>query len=237
MQKSRMAAGSAAALTLALAAGVVATGLGGCASYGTYPPAPQSVALNDPNTLSMQQVMAAGLSWVASKYPPGGRDPAAIAMGEELPEAFAVNLPPTTSYRTYERVVASIGRGALPLSEETSHLPTYHVGYVRVRGDEAQVHIIRPVETLSGAGGAPIPQEIKLQLRGGLGPWRVIGSREWQVGSADVPALNYYRRPAEAAKPTPSKHRTPWQTVKSPPKATEPAAPEPATVSVPEKPD
>jgi hypothetical protein len=193
----------------AVAAGVCGVasvgGLGGCASYETIPAIPKNFALNDPNSVAMEQVMVTGLRWAASKYPPNGESVEAAAV-RDTPIPFAVNLPQGATYRTYERVVGEVGMGAAPLSEETSHLPIYHVSYVRVRGDEAQVHIIRPVASLGASPtGQSVPQEIKLQLRGGLRPWHVIGVREWDVGMAEAPALNFYHRPAEASKPVASK--------------------------------
>jgi hypothetical protein len=223
-------AGLAASLTLA-----------GCASYATYPPVAKNIAINDTNSLGMTQVMTAGLGWVVAKYPPGAKEssPAAEAAAEDCP--FAINLPEPTNRRTYERVAESLGHGARPLSEDTSHLPIYHVSYVRIRGDEAQVHIVRPVPSLGNdPTGAPIVQEIKLQLRGGFKPWTVIAAREWQVGAADVPPLNFYHAAQPAAKPMSSKTSTgafvPNPTANS--RITAPATPrEPDTATAPESPN
>jgi hypothetical protein len=230
MMKAWMSTAAVGAFGLAMAAA------GGCASYETYPAVPKNVALNDPNTVAMEQVMACGLSWVASKYPPSGEGPEATAMG--APETpFAINLPPGSTYRTYERVAEAVGMGARPLSKETAELPTYHVAYVRVRGDEAQLHVIRPVISLSEPGKT-VPQEIKLQLRGGIRPWHVEASREWQVGLAEVPEANYYERPAAAPAAVPSKPQE-HAFVPNPspnPPLSEPTKPEtPATAGVPEK--
>jgi len=202
MNRGRTAVASVCGIA-GLAAGLL-VGVGGCASYETYPAVPKNIALNDPNTIAMTDCMVASLRWVASKYPPNGESMQEAALRTE-PVPFAVNLPPKTGYRTYERVVDEVGRGAVPLSEESAGLPTYHVSYVRVRGDEAQVHIIRPVASLgAGPDGKAIPQEIKLQLRGGLKRWHVIGFREWAVGVAEIPELNYYHKPAQAGKPVKS---------------------------------
>lgn len=224
----------------ALAGLAVSLTLAGCASYATYPAVPKNIAINDTNSLGMTQVMSAGLGWVVAKYPPGAKDASLAAEGaaEECP--FAINLPEPTNRRTYERVAESLGHGACPLSEDTSHLPIYHVSYIRIRGDEAQVNIVRPVPTLGAdPTGAPIVQEIKLQLRGGFKPWTVISAREWQVGNADVPPLNFYHAATPPPQPMTSK-ATQSSFVPNPaanPRITAPPMPrEPETATVPETP-
>jgi hypothetical protein len=199
MNFARFAAVSGLAVSLAAS-------LGGCASYATYPAVPKNIALNDTNSLSMTQVMTTGLTWVVEKYPPVARSEGLGGDAAGDAGAFAINLPEPTNRRTYERVADNVGHGARPLCDESSHLPIYHVSYVRIRGDEAQVHVVRPVATLGNdATGAPVVQEIKLQLRGGMSPWHVIGAREWQVGAAEVPPLNFYHPAPEPAKPLSSK--------------------------------
>jgi hypothetical protein len=167
---------------------------GGCVSYATYPAVPKNTALNDPNTPAMSDVMLTGLRYVAMKYPPGASGDPTEVQPEPTEPTFAVNLPPGISPRAYERITGLVGNGAVPLTPETSHLPIYHVTYLRVRGDQAQINILRPVTELPPTpAGTPVMQEIKLQLRGGLRPWKVITSREWDPGEVELPELNYYK--------------------------------------------
>jgi hypothetical protein len=172
---------------------------GGCVSYATYPAVPKNTALNDPNVPAMEEVMMTGLRFVATKYPPGGRpDPTQPAPAITEPR-FALNLPQGVKPRVHERVAAAVGNGAAPLTPETSHLPIYHVTYLRVRGDEAQLNVVRELTELPRTPtGQPVMQEIKLHLRGGLRPWAVTTTREWDPGLLDLPQLNYYEPVREA---------------------------------------
>jgi hypothetical protein len=190
---------------IALLAGIsLAAFGGGCASYATYPAQPRNIAINDPNFVAMEEVMMVGLRHVVNKYPPGGRQTSfdaaapAPASGEVEEPKLALNLPQGVRPRVYERVARAMGHGTVPLTPEVSHLPIYHVTHVRVRGDMAQINISRPVTDLPPSPtGEAVMQEIKLQLRGGLSPWKVVTTREWDPGIAELPPLNYYRPQGE----------------------------------------
>ncbi len=166
----------------------------GCASYATYPPVPGDTAINNPNTPALGNVMLAALRHVAIKYPPGGETDPAAPMPSESEPRFAFNLPAGVTPAVYERLAHLVGYGAVPLSPDTSHLPIYHITYLRIRGDQAQVSILRPVTELPlMPAGTPVMQEIKLNLRGGLRPWQVVAAREWDPGTeVELPGLNYY---------------------------------------------
>lgn len=209
-----------------------ALGLSACAGYETYPDVPtNNFSMSDPNTTSMPPCMAAALQWVVMKYPPGGQAPEELAMGDAQPRPFTINLPPASTWKTCKRVADDVGMGCRPLTADSTELPVLHVTYVRVRGDEAVVNIIRPVSSLGTTpGGEPVPQEIKVQLRGGINPWHVIAWREWQVGTAEIPELHIVTRPPEE-KLLPSKR------FDAPYLARQPVMPkvgEPATAKVPE---
>jgi hypothetical protein len=191
-----------AAAAVGLALGGLAL-VGGCVSYASYPAVPRNTAINDPNSPAMEEVMVAGLRYAVEKYPPGGRGEGENAGGEGGAEAgggggeagarLALNLPEGLKPTVYERIARRVGSGAAPLTGETSHLPIYHVSYLRVRGDQAQINIVRPVVEMGlTPEGTPVMQEVKLQLRGGLQPWHVITSREWDPGVVDLPPLNYH---------------------------------------------
>ena len=184
---------SRAAALIALTALSAIASLGGCASYATYPAIPRNTALNDPNTPAMADVMIAGLRYAAIKFPPGGKPDPTKPIEAITEPRFAINLPKGTSPKAYERIVKVVGEGAVALTPETNHLPIYHVTYVRVRGDQAQVNILRAISELPPTpSGLPVQQEIKLQLAGGLRPWHVITARDWDPGLAEMPELNYY---------------------------------------------
>jgi hypothetical protein len=167
---------SAAAL-----AAITAATLTGCVNHAHYPPVSGSLGYTNPNTPAVEEVMMAGLRWTATRYP---------AASEEAP--LVINLPEGVRGRVYDRIAAAVPN-AQPLTPDNSHLPIYHVGAIRVRGDRAQVSVFRPV---LGAGpmstGETVYQEIRVDLQGGLSPWHVVSWREWTPGSGDAPALNYY---------------------------------------------
>jgi len=214
----------AAGLAGAMAAAIGAAGLAGCVSYASYPPVEKDVALNDPNVPAMEEVMMAGLQWVGSKHPPEALTPA----GQAEPVRYVVNLPKGVKPSVYRRVAASFGPGAAPVTPENSHLPIYHVDSIRIRGDQANIWILRPAPDVGlTPQGLPVYQEVKLWLRGGLQPWRVVNAIERTPGAGEVPALNYYEpeKPAEvrpsAAPPQPYKPGA----KPAPAKPAQPAAP------------
>jgi hypothetical protein len=169
---------------------VMACGLVGCVSYANYPPVAKDTAVHNVNAPAMEEVMMAGLRWVAQKYPPS---PSSLT-GQPSPMAndVAVNLPGGVKPKVYRRVAAAVP-GGQPLTEENQHLPTYHLSSIRIRGDQANVWILRPVTGLGASPrGGPVYQEIKLWLRGGLAPWHVVSSLEMSPGAVDAPALAFY---------------------------------------------
>lgn len=169
---------------------VVAAGLAGCVSYASYPAVPKNTAINDPNTPAMEEVMMAGLRWIAAKYPPRASSPTGEALGP-APDV-AVNLPKGVKPNVYRRVAAAVP-GGQPLTQQNQNLPTYHVTEIRVRGDQANIWILRPSFDLGAApSGGVVYQEVKLWLRGGLQPWHVVSSLDRTPGSGDTPELAFY---------------------------------------------
>lgn len=193
----------------------------GCVSYANWPPVPDDTALNDPNNPATEQVMMAGLRWAVNKFPPEGdaipadRPPtnpqrSVFARGQEqqiqVPARAAVNLPQGVKPAVYRRVANYAGGlnpagtrydggrgGVVPLTAETANLPTYHIGFVRIRGDEAVVTVFRPVVSMGGQPMASATyQEIKLGLRGGLRDWSVDSIRPYGLGGRPAPETNFY---------------------------------------------
>ncbi len=179
--------------------------LGGCVGWANYPPEEGQTRFISPNEPGMTDIMAAGLKYVANKYPPEGltRARAAATGLEPSTQKFAVNLPEGVRPRLSQRIVQLAGERAVLLTPETEHLPIYHIASLRVRGDEGQVNILRPVPEFGvSPTGEPVYQEITVTLRGGVQPWRVVSHREWSPGSvASIPPLRYYHpdRPTAAA--------------------------------------
>lgn len=165
----------------------------GCVSYASYPPVPKNTAINNPNTPAMEEVMMAGLKWVTTKYPPD----TTVALGTiptDETARMAINLPRDVKPQVYERVAAAVGAGARPVTPENQTLPIYSVTSLRVRGDQANVWILRPVVDMGvRPNGEPMYQEVKLWLQGGLSPWHVVSSIEMSPDSTLVPELAYYQ--------------------------------------------
>jgi hypothetical protein len=195
----------------------------GCVSYANWPPVPDDTALNDPNAPATEDVMLAGLRWAVNKFPPEGSSarlappPPARKRGEPAPAArAAINLPEGVKPAVYRQIAEGAGGtrgGIVPVTAETESLPIYHVGWVRIRGDEAYMTVFRPVVDIAGtATTQKTYQEIRLGLRGGLKPWEVFNVRPWDVGTRPAPAINYYepepvivpRRPSPAPPTSPT---------------------------------
>lgn len=206
---------------IAAAALAFAAGLAGCVSQANWPPVPGDIALNDPNSPATEEVMMAGLRWAINRFPPEGQTteftppprnprPSIFARGQDqpldIPPRAAINLPTGVRPIVYRRVANVAGGldpsgrrfaggqgGIVPVTPDTASLPIYHVGWVRIRGDEAYMTVFRPVASLGDSPtGAPIYQEIRLGLRGGLRPWTVDSVRPWDVGSRPAPELNFF---------------------------------------------
>jgi hypothetical protein len=174
------------------AAGLSVATISGCVSYASYPPAPKNTAINDPNTPAMEELMEAGLKWVVNRYPPGAEG-----------TAFAVNIPKGVKPVVYRHVAAAAG--GQPLTAENSAGPVYHVTSIRVRGDQGNVWIARPVVSLgSTPQGKPVYQEVKLWFQGGLSPWHVVNALDGTPGGIEAPELNFYE-PESAPMAMPSK--------------------------------
>lgn len=165
--------------------------LGGCVGWSSYPAEPGQRVGADPNDMHMTDVMVAGMNWVVRKYPviDESAEPSPDGTVNRVP--FTVNLPPELKPLIHKRTVSRIN-GAVPLTPATQELPTYHIASVRVRGDAAQVNILRPVTTMAAApNGEKVYQEIRVELRGGLKEWTVIGHREWTPTPAS-PTLAFF---------------------------------------------
>jgi hypothetical protein len=228
--------------SLALLAGLsTLVALNGCVSYANWPPVPDNVAVNDPNSPATAEVMTAGLRWAINKYPPEGESatyepPAPRKAGDPpITPRAAVNIPVGIKSGVYQRIAQDVGPGVVPLTPDSQKLPTYHIGWVRIRGDEAYVTVFRPVLAIGGTSTtSPLYQEIRLGLRGGLQPWTVNSIRPWEVGSKGPPEANYYVPEPAAPAPKPSPFGRDAETTYKPgPRAIEAPKPDAKTENAP----
>lgn len=175
----------------AAAAGLAA--LAGCTgvAYDSDPARPATGEGLEPSsaTYTVQNLMAASLDWAVDRHPPppgSGRDAG----------WFAINLPRGLTREQYINVAEMVGDRAAPITPELEHLPTYHVGWVWMRGDEGRVDVFRPVYALS-TGEQEIHQAITLYLHRRFNSWRVERTQPWEPGVVQLPPL-YYLPEAEA---------------------------------------
>jgi hypothetical protein len=168
-------------------------------------------AFGDPNSPPMYQIMGESLRWSIQKYPPGepaaaGGDVAEVGSGA-LPAApggesprIAVSLVPGMYRDHYIRTAQLAGPGVVPLSPETTALPTYFVSRIWVGGDTAKVDLFRPVTRLGNPDGSKVYQGLTINLRGGLRAWHVTSHKVWGIGALEVPEPTYL--PAQSGVPS-----------------------------------
>jgi hypothetical protein len=138
-----------------------------------------------------------------------------------------VNIPKGVKPVVYRHVATAAG--GQPLTPENNKGPVYHVTSIRVRGDQGNVWIARPVVSLgSTPQGKPVYQEVKLWFQGGLSPWHVVNALDGTPGGVDAPDLNFYE-PESTPVVMPSKVDDP--VYKPAPKPVEDQAPKADTAS------
>ncbi len=214
-------------LPLLLLAGALA--FPGCVASTAYPPRPgQEYSAGNVSHPAIEEICIEALRWTLKRYPV----PEPLATPTEDGGVYAINCPQNMNPRVYARIVEACGPAARPLTPETEHLPTYHVGRIVVRADKAEIDIYRPVMNL-GETVEILHQPITLFIEGGLKPWRVQRSRPWAIGAFPLPPANYYqswedqrraRRAGATAEPAPELEPETMEADESP--APETAAPE-----------
>ena len=178
-------------------AGLFAAGLAltavGCQEYASYPSVGGAhVAIRDPNSARMEEMMTSSLRWVLTRYPPpGGR--------------AAINLPVGVSRQTYDQVAAALSKEGIEATpiESGLDLPTYHVARIWLRQTEAKVDVLRPVFELGdGPQGGGFQRGVTIRFRtDGFGPWRVVGTTELELGTIETPVPYYYSSAIDATLP------------------------------------
>lgn len=176
-------------LLLTAGAGVIAAGLvagpGGCAGYDTWPAVKGDTARNDPNVSPMDLVQICGLRWLIENQPPTG-----------YTGPVAVSLPTPVRPEQYRRIVKEIGHNAVPLTAENESLPIYYVEQIRVRMDDGEIDLLKPLPELDKTpDGKPVYQRWTITMKGGIQGWRVTRWREWSRGLAETPEKHFYVEP------------------------------------------
>jgi len=223
--KARTEGTLAALLSLALAAGACNT-----VHHTSYPSSLGVAAMEgeDPNGATLSALMAAAARWSVEQYPPPT-------------EEYALNLPTGLKREWYLATVDAAGPNARPLTDETAHLPTYHIGRIWVRSDRAKVDVTRPVFTL-GETASPLDQTTTVWLRRtGWTSWRVEHTQPWAIGVVPTPEP-YYLPPEPQRHQRARREASPRPGEPSPAPSIEPAGDAPVgtmtevemTVSVPE---
>lgn len=165
----------AALLSLALAAGACNT-----VHHTSYPSSLGVAATpdEDPNGATLAALMSTAARWAVEHYPPPT-------------DEYALNLPQGLKREWYLATVREAGPNARPLTDETAHLPTYHVGRIWIRSDRAKVDVTRPVFTL-GVTSSPLDQTTTVWLRRtGWTSWRVEHTQPWAIGVVPTPEPYY----------------------------------------------
>ena len=180
------------ATRVAAAAGVVLASAG-CTSviYDSNPQGTAAQLEEKPDLAShpVHTLAAVSVGWAVENYPPPDDG------GEAW---FAINLPRGLTREQYIGVATRIGERAAPITPEIEYLPTYHVGWVWMRGDNARVDVFRPVYALT-MGDEPVYQAITLYLHRRWASWRVERTQPWEPGVVELPPVYYL--PAEVVEP------------------------------------
>ena len=165
---------------------VLGTGLGlgfglvGCIGYTTYPAASWQVASDEMNGPPADEIMIASIKWAIDRYEEGSGG------------SVAINLPDVVRDRAYRVIATRSGERAVPMQPGLEDLPTYHLVRLWVRGEKAEVDLLRPVTDIGASPtGNQIVQAVTIYLEGGLHRWRVERARHWYIGTDEVPELHY----------------------------------------------
>jgi hypothetical protein len=163
----------------------------GCTSviYDSNPEGPTVTLDADPDFASatVQNLMATSVGWALENYPP----PTGATGSSGDDGWIAINLPRGLTREQYIGVAGRIGERVAPITPEVEDLPTYHVGWVWMRGDKARVDVFRPVYSLS-RGGEVVNQAITLHLHRRFSSWRVERTQPWSPGVVGLPPVYYF---------------------------------------------
>lgn len=171
---------------LVIGVAACAMGLGGCLNYGNYPPADEWVWWNARETAGLRELMAQSLEYVIQDDLASQPQFATPPAGEPL---AAINIPGGLSPEAYRETAARAHPRAVPLTETRGDLPIYQIGGIRLRGGEARVDVLRPINGLERGVADPVYSGIQITLKGLSGSWRIISTRSREVGTLAEPRL------------------------------------------------
>ena len=183
----RRIVGTVLGFVASVGVGFAASGLSGCATYANYPPIGDDLAVNNPNVRPIPLLMELSLLRVVAMTPVDG--------------AYVINFPEGMTRRDASRVATSVGSDRAMLVGDAgtgARTPTFHVSRVWLRGDRAEVDVVRPA--LSGASHQPVT----VRLVGGVRGWRVDSTKVWPIGLGEAPALHGFGDPAPGPGPVES---------------------------------
>lgn len=152
--------------------GVGVSVLGGCVVNATYPPRAGESATSNVNIAPSPSAMEQGLRSALERHPVEG--------------PFVLNLPRGMEQRVAERIAGAVAPERAVLPDEAmlggTDLPVVHVSRVWIRGDQAEVDVLLPIEG--------VWQAVTVRMRGGTARgYRVEGVREWPPGMIEAPEL------------------------------------------------
>jgi hypothetical protein len=174
--------------------------LTGCALVASWPAIGDDSAVNDPNVSPMPKVIAAGVREAIAKFPPEGE--------------FVVNLPEGLERFRAERIASEISPSARVVDAANQTLPVYHITRVWVRGDRAQVDVVRPLDEPRSW------QRVTVHLRHSLEGWQRSTLKVWPLGMAAPGALYGWLDAGAVGDPPAYLDTTPPATNSNPPPAT-----------------
>jgi len=159
-----------AAISFALTAA-----LWSCAPFATYPPIDGAVGIDNPVYEPVPTIMADSFRYVHDRYNAGH-------------DAFAVNLPPGTPAKVYDKVLLKLGTGE-PMTDSSQW--GYHLVELRSRGLSAEADFVVP------RPGAPHAL-VTLHLEKQFNDYSVKSAKVWNL-PVSVPGPNYVPPPVAEA--------------------------------------
>ena len=150
--------------------------LSGCMTYVNIPPQDGDLASHNPNHPAVCEVLGEALPAIVNAYPVEGQ--------------FAILLPDKTTAKTYGQVAEKTGENALwPGNHDRTEIPILDVRQIYIRGQQARVDVVRPVETADKTG--TIDQVVTVELFWHpLQGWLPKRVRAWRLPVGDALRLS-----------------------------------------------
>ncbi len=141
--------------------------LGGCANYVNIPAQRGDWAMHNPNGSTVKLVLGEALRAVLKKHP--------------FESKFAILLPENTTAKTYGAVASTVSTEAVwPGNRGRSDLPILEVKQLLIRGQDARVNIIRPVNRQAPMGSQEQLATVDLTWHP-LQGWLAQRVRDWRL--------------------------------------------------------